>query len=239
MVSVTRILTIVAVIIILYLIWVYYFSKSDKTLFKMHNAQYQMVIPGSRLPHGNNSSDYTFSIWFAIGNWNYRFGEKKIIFSRMDDVGNFAPSVSLGGTENTIDVTLAVYSGTGSGSTQYTCSLDNVPLQKWTNLIITLNNRALDLYLDGKLVRTCVLPGVPKIGSSSDVYVTPKGADGQAGFSGEVASFRYIANAINPRKAYEIYKEGYSGNLFGNLLNKYRLKMSFLKDNSEVTSFEI
>ena len=26
--------------------------------------------------------------------------------------------------------------------------LENVPLQRWTNIIMTINNRALDLYLD-------------------------------------------------------------------------------------------
>jgi hypothetical protein len=54
-------------------------------------------------------------------------------------------------------------------ATMHSCSIEDVPLQRWTNLIISLDNRALDLYLDGKLVRTCVLPGVPKMNPASNI----------------------------------------------------------------------
>ena len=51
----------------------------------------------------------------------------------------------------------------------------NVPLQKWVNLIISLYGRTLDVYIDGKLVRTCVLPGVAQVNPDADILVTPMG----------------------------------------------------------------
>ena len=92
----------------------------------------------------------------------------------------------------------------------------------------------MDVYLDGKLVRTFVLPGVAKISASSNAYITPGG-----GFDGMTSNFRYWSNATNPQQAYDIYKNGYGGSSLGNFFNKYRIKFSFMEDNTEKGSIEI
>jgi hypothetical protein len=102
------------------------------------------------------------------------------------------------------------------------------------NLIISLYGRTLDVYLDGKLVRTCVLPGVAKVNPAANILVTPNG-----GFNGFTSNFQYWPTATNPQQAYNIYKDGFGGSVFGNLFNKFRLKVSLLEDNREKGSFEI
>ena len=92
----------------------------------------------------------------------------------------------------------------------------------------------MDVYIDGKLVRTCVLPGVAKVNTNTDVTITPLG-----GFSGYTANFQFFPNATNPQEAYNIYKKGFGGSALGNLFNKYRIKFTFLVDNEEEGSFEI
>jgi len=114
------------------------------------------------------------------------------------------------------------------------CSITNFPLQSWVNLIISLYGRTLDMYVDGKLVRTCVLPGVAKVNPDADISVTPGG-----GFSGWTSNFEYWDDATNPQQAYNIYKSGFGGSAIGSLFNKYRIKVSFLEDNQEQSSFEI
>jgi hypothetical protein len=121
-----------------------------------------------------------------------------------------------------------------SNTTTSTCTIENVPIQKWTNIIISLYGRTLDTYLDGKLVRTCVLPGVAKLNNSADILVTPDG-----GFSGYTTSFKYLSSASNPQEAYNMYKDGFGGSILGNLFNKYRLKFSVLVDNVETGGFQI
>ena len=69
---------------------------------------------------------------------------------------------------------------------------------------------------------------------NAPVYVTPDG-----GFSGETSKFRYLARVISPREAYEIYREGPGGNWLSDLLNQYKLKISFLKGSEEINSFQI
>jgi len=166
-----------------------------------------------------------------------------VIFSRKAKNGVPAPVVSLGATLNNVEVDLGTYaSNTASGdmsgvvTTQTDqCTLENIPIQAWANVLVTLNNRALDLYLDGKLVRTCVLPGVPKMSSGEPLVIAP-----EKGFEGYISNFQYFSRAVNPREAYAIYREGPGGsNWFTNLINKYRIKIAFMKNNREVNSFEI
>ena len=99
---------------------------------------------------------------------------------------------------------------------------------------MTSYGRTIDLYLDGKLVKTCVMPGVPKIESGASVYVTPNG-----GFSGWTSSFKYWGESTNPQKAWDIYKQGYGGNWLGNLFGKYSLKVSIVEGDTNETTVTI
>ena len=150
------------------------------------------------------------------------------------------PSVVLGAVENNILVSLAVYPGLDeipdntAGGTVSTCAIANVPLQRWCNLLVSVYGRTQDLYLDGKLVRTCVLPGVAKIDSGAPVYITPDG-----GFSGWTSKFQYWADATDPQTAWNIYKAGYGGSLLGNLFGKYTIKLSLMEGDTEESSISI
>jgi hypothetical protein len=226
----------VVVMIILYLLYSYYFSDgTSTTLVNLHDATQALIIPADRLP-GGVTSDYTFSIWIYVNSWATGYGQPKTIFERKDTNGNVCPSVVLDPNINNIVVNTAVYGKNQQGLQVSPCTLENVPIQKWTNIIITINNRALDLYLDGKLVRTCVLPGVPMVNPQTPVSLSPGGM----GFSGYTSNFKYYARTVNPREAYAIYREGYGGGGFmSNLLNKYRVKLSFMKGNQEMSSFQL
>jgi hypothetical protein len=229
------VLIVILVIILIYVImWI--FAKSTQ-LTRMANGNVQQIILASTLSNSKNSNNYTYSTWFYINDWNYRFGEPKIILGRLDKDNNPGPSITLDAMENNVTVAVACYPVSNSASAAplvHQCSVANIPLQKWVNLIVSLYGRTLDLYLDGKLVRTCVLPGVAKVNPDTNVLVTPAG-----GFNGWTTNFQYWPSASNPQEAYNIYKGGFGGSTLGNLFNKFRIKVSFLTDNQERSSFEL
>jgi hypothetical protein len=240
--NVRNIIITIVFILVVYSLYSYLYggiSNSSK-LIHMHDARQSDIVSPSVLPT-NTSTDYTYSVWFFISDWNYRLGEPKVIFGRTDKNNDPSPSVFLAPSINNIHISMAVYpsaSTTNSAAHIHTCVLENVPLQKWSNLTISLEGRAMDVYLDGKLVRTCMMPGVPKADPASNILVTPDG-----GFNGQVAALKYIGRAINPTEAYNIYKDGYgSGSGIGSLgdvFNKYRIKMAFMENNREVNSLEL
>ena len=194
----------------------------------MSSGTIQHSIPASELPENTKQVIHIFYVVY-INDWNKRYGEEKVILRRGES-GKESIKVSLGQTENNIDVSILCFAdGTDSTSANstsansnsqiHTCHINNVPLQKWVNLTISTYGKTLDIYLNGKLYRTCVLPNIPKVDVDGEIIITPDG-----GFSGWTTNFLYTSKPTNPQQAYNIYKKGYGGSFFGNLFNKYRIK---------------
>ena len=229
----------VIVILVIFLIINMLTSKSNK-LSSMQDGNVEKIIPASDLSSStNNTSNFTYSVWFYIEYWTYRYGQEKVILTRIDSDRNPSPQIALGAFQNNLNVSLQTYpdgsnTDTSSVSQTHNCNIKNVPIQSWVNALISVNGRTLDVYIDGKLVRTCVMPGVARIAANAPVIITPGG-----GFSGYTAEIKYWPNATNPQEAWNIYRSGYGGSILGNLFNKYRIKVAFLEDNKEQSSFEI
>lgn len=233
------------VIILLVVIILSYTMSDSSAITAMTSAKTAQTVEATDLTSSStgNTSNFTYSIWFYIDDWNYRYGEPKVIFGRMSTTTPQypCPTVILDAVQNNVAVSLAVYPGKDNpddedGTTpaiNYTCGIANVPIQKWCNLFISVYGRTLDLYLDGKMVRTCVLPGTTKVDFNAPVYVTPMG-----GFSGWTANLQYWPESSNPQKAWDIYKAGYGGSLLGSIFGKYTVKLSLMEGDSETTSFE-
>lgn len=83
-----------------------------------------------------------------------------------------------------------------------TCIAKMIPLQKWINIIVSVYNQVIDIYIDGQLSSSCVLKGFPAI-STEDVNVTPDG-----GFSGKISRVLFSNTAMTVGHAKEIYYNG-------------------------------
>lgn len=248
------IITVVLIILII-TFFIYYFSD-PYTLLTMQNGQNTSTINASSLAKNSSnipSNNFAYSIWFYINDFNYRYGSPKVIYGRMSapsstDVSSIpdvqglgpSPAVVLGAVQNNLDIYLSCFPGlnqkpsSGGNSIVHKCSVSNVPVQRWVNLVISVYGRSLDVYLDGKLVRTCLLPGIANINNNSNVYVTPGG-----GFSGWTSRFQYYPNSLNPQEVYNIYARGYGGNLFTNFLNSYQVQIALLENGTAQGSITI
>ena len=98
--------------------------------------------------------------------WSYKLGEEKVIYTRTDG-SQYGPEVAMGATDNTLTVSVSYAGGV------QTCSVNQVPIQTWTNIIVVQNGKALDVYLDGKLTRTCVLPDPASLGEGCQFVCVP------------------------------------------------------------------
>ena len=230
--SVRNIVIGVVAVILIILIIRWWWGSANK-LAGFNDAKKVTKIDAGKLAQ-SNASNYAYSSWFYVDDWSYRYGEPKIILGRLDKDLLPSPSIILGAIENNLKIETTVYPSSTSATTDHsthTCNVDNVPIQKWVNVIVSLNGRTLDVYLDGKLVRTCVLPGVAKIANDAPVYVTPLG-----GFSGYTSSINYYANSLNPQEAYNIYRGGYGD---FSMDFPYRIKIEYLKDGQEKGSLTL
>lgn len=240
-------IVIIIFIIVLVILLLKYILADPYTLQSMQNGKTSSVIESSSLATSNNSgasTNFAYSIWFYVNDWNYRYGEPKVIFGRMAGTstagsGNVdgingvdpCPAVVLDAIENNISVSLACFPGdeVNSGSTSnsvHTCSVSNVPIQKWVNLIISVYGRSMDIYIDGKLVKTCLLPGVANVKNDANIFVTPSG-----GFDGWTSKFQYYPSPLNPQEAWNIYTKGFSS-WYSNMFSSYNIQVSLVENGA-------
>lgn len=239
----------IVVILLIFMILKYIFTE-PYTLQGMKSAQTATTISASELATNGTdvpSNNFAYSIWFYVNDWNYRYGSPKVIFGRMgalsasttgsvSGIGGVdpCPLVLLTPLENNLAISLACFPGSDQQSTDpssksivHTCAVGNIPIQKWVNLLISVYGRTLDVYIDGKLVKTCLLPGIAKINNKADIYVTPAG-----GFDGWTSNLQYFPNSLNPQQAWNIYSKGYGSGIFSNLMNSYEIQISLLENGT-------
>jgi hypothetical protein len=239
------VLFIVIIIVLLYVV-IHYAMTDASTLTSLISGTTMQKVEAADLDSesGSTSTNFSYSIWFYLDDWNYKYGDPKVLFARSPKTSTTdkttvpqpCPAVVFGPIENNATVSLTCFNESGDSSVGvvHNCSIANFPIQKWVNLLISVYGRALDVYLDGKLVKTCVLPGVPKIDSSLPVYITPKG-----GFSGWTSKFQYWKDATNPQQAWNIYQKGYGGSWLSSIFNQYTIKISLMEGETETSSVEI
>jgi uncharacterized membrane protein YhaH (DUF805 family) len=83
-----------------------------------------------------------------------------------------------------------------------TCVVKMIPIQKWVNIIVSVYNQVVDIYVDGQLSSSCVLKGFPDI-STDDVNITPDG-----GFNGKISRVLFSNTAMTVKHAKDIYYSG-------------------------------
>ena len=215
----------------------------------------------------NSTANFMLSVWFYIDNWGNELSqEKNILFlgnnnnvrthsdlksntslSKQvcsvadNDLINYKNlSVSLDDYQNILNIdieTLPNKSNDLSGCfTRY--AIKNIPIQKWNCLIISVDTKTMDIYLDGKLRNSFILHGPYKSNAKKNIYLGAQSTE-NVGFEGFITRVRYEPNSINPKEAYNIYKEGINASLAKSLFNKYSLKVSFLEYNKERGTFTI
>lgn len=247
------ILITILIIVLIFMMLTYIFSDAY-TLQDMQDGRTTSTINASSLATnsaGVPSSNFAYSIWFYVNDWNYRYGEPKVIFGRMganstNDKSSIpgvsgvdpCPAVVLGEVENNLSVSLSCYPGSDQKPTKdsntiiHTCNVANVPIQKWVNLTVSVYGRTMDIYIDGKLVRTCLLPGIANINNNSNIYVTPSG-----GFDGWTSKFQYYPAPLNPQDVWNIYIKGYSR--WSSMFNSYKVQLSVIENGKTKGSLTI
>lgn len=87
------------------------------------------------------------------------------------------------------------------------CDLPEIDLQRWVMVTVTLNGRTTDVYLDGKLARSCVSPSYYRVDPTGVKPVVM----GFGGFDGFVAGTGVANYAMNPGEIYRLYSTGPMG----------------------------
>ena len=178
------------------------------------------TIPATGIPL-NPGSDYGLQFWMFVQDWDYKFGQEKEVLMRTDskDKTIVSPRITLHPTDNTLNVYLTTYAsgstatsppqagaanGASANGTMFVCAVENIPLQTWFSVSVTVFQRNMDVFINGNLVKSAVIPAVPR-SATGNLLV---GANG--GFSGYVCNVHGQGSQLMPADARSFYGAGTS-----------------------------
>ena len=149
-----------------------------RTIYMFKNKH--PYIPGEALPFNENTSS-SYGIWLYVSGVDNGIMKNKKGASWINTTG--LKKVLSRGTSQ--DSKLGIYINkdindmkikfTTTNTTPEEIVLENIPLNKWFQIILTINeNKNANLYLNGKLIKTYLLRGTLNIDQSMNIYVGDK-----------------------------------------------------------------
>lgn len=248
-----NVLTIFVFVLIIILIYTVYklMTNSTTTVSDLSDASKSVTIPSSKTEsNSTGNNNYGYSVWLYIDAWrtNGTSTINKNILTRVNGGNNPLFQLHLDNTQNNLMLVMSDSTGTPIND-KSPCMVRNVSLQKWINIAMSVYGNTVDLYLDGKLVRTCVMTSLPASLSSGDqLYIgggysvdsttnVIKATDGD--LEGFISNVVYNADYFSPEDAWNIYSAGYSGAGMFNFLTSYKLNFSITNNNQVVSQVSI
>ena len=92
------------VILIIFIVYIILRSfQSQVRLTGLSDAKSTQEIEPSVIQDTNNPHmNFTYSIWVYVDDWNYKFGQPKIVVSRRDENTRQSPVIALDNNENSL-----------------------------------------------------------------------------------------------------------------------------------------
>jgi hypothetical protein len=186
-------------------------STSPKLINGMVDAKQLIVIPQdpsaegavtiARSVNASQGIEFTWSVWMFIDDLTYNSGRYRCVFYKGNDYAknpkasdqeaqglnfpNNAPGLYIAPNTNDLVIMMNTFNVINEEIT-----INDIPINKWVNVIIRCQNNTLDVYINGTIVKSHNLHGVPKQ-NYGDVYVAPNG-----GFSGYISNLWYYNYAL-------------------------------------------
>jgi hypothetical protein len=177
----------------------------------------QGAVTVTRSVNASDGIEFTWSVWIFIDDLTYNSGKYRCVFYKGNDFSsnpnenvqglnfpNNAPGMYLAPNKNDLVIFMNTFNVINEQVT-----IEDIPLNKWVNVIIRCENTTLDIYVNGTIVKSHNLHGVPKQ-NYGDVYVAPNG-----GFSGYISNLWYYNYGLGIGEISSLVSKGPNTNMKG------------------------
>lgn len=175
----------------------------------------QASVPVIRSVNESQGMEFTWSIWVflkpviasSVSQIQHVFSKGVFNAGSMGSgncspFSNNAPGLYLKGA-NTILIAMDSTTVPACNKTNTPIQIDNMPINKWFNVVIRLTNNDLDVYINGRLTeRKTYTDGVPNQ-NYDDVYICQNG-----GFNGYISDLKYYNSSIGTSEINSIVSSG-------------------------------
>jgi hypothetical protein len=168
------------------------------------------AIPIYRSNNEDEGAEFTWSFWLYLsdlGNdpkkqkYQHIFSKGEGTFDKTTGIMsvNNSPGVYLEPNNNNLYIKLDTVDHTDSNNK---IIVDNIPIKKWVHVAIRLENKVVDVYVNGVISNRLVLNNVIKQ-NYQDVHIA-----GNGGFNGKLSNLRYYAESLNMFEINSILQKG-------------------------------
>ena len=177
-------------------------------------------IPIYRSNNENNGIEFTYNSWIFIDDIFRQKEKYQHIWHKGDDVfdnqppqfpgisyPNNCPGVYIkpnGEDLNALSIFINTYD-----SVLEEVVIENIPISKWICLTIRVQNKSLDVYFNGTLIRRHELTGIPRQ-NYGNIYCAQQG-----GFGGYLSKLQYWDYAISYNTIANVVRKGPDLNIIG------------------------
>ena len=211
-----------------YYLYQYLFSGEQPSVVLssgMRPANPQTVpvpIRSDVMPPLYQGGEFSVSTWIYVNNWSVNQNKNKSILriggSTFDTLriylGASQPQVMVrldDGTQKMkpSDKTFTdLQTGANLQNSFTICDTPPIDLQRWVNLVVVVNGMTCDVYVDGKLIRSCVLPNYFTVDTNYSVRMLEDGTGNAGGFGGSISTTTMYGYALAPDAIYTNYIQG-------------------------------
>lgn len=156
-------------------------------------------VSRSSLPRSENQPEgavFSYACWILVNDFTMNYGQRRQIFSKGD-----CPGLYIDGTSNSLIVAVKTY-----GSTE-TMLISNIPAKKWMHFAMTVDQYAVNVYINGRLRLFHTLTQLP---DQNDEPVNM----GNPGWDGVLAKLRYYPRALAMSEVDQMSREQVPSDLY-------------------------
>lgn len=216
------------VLLLLVIVYFVFYSGEKELTGKIDLSQEQTPVQASSLDQPS-SAKYSMEMWIYV----YKFSPTgQYIIYRAADGASTADAVVKKNIGIKLDANspklVLEYEGETSKSVTIT---DNLPLQSWVHLIVSVDGAFVDVYVNGKLVKSFQDSGIKAPSSTASiVYGTP---------DAYLAKLTRYTKATDPQTAWEKYMAGNGENPFAKFMSSFGLTMTLKKNNQDYSKITL
>jgi len=197
------------------------------------NPTSAVELDKSKFPALFEGGEYSVNLWVYINDYSINRGQSKHIVSiggndfstlavylgpyanslhvrvhTASTAGQIQSSSQMSDTNLSTESMNAIFAPGSAAPGAFTpsrpCDISEIDLQRWVQVSVVLNGKVVDVYIDGKLARSCVLPSVFKV-NGQNLTFTMADYGGFGGFMSAVSAYNY---ALNPEQVWRLYMTG-------------------------------
>lgn len=215
----------ILIIVLLVLVYIlYYFFLSTKTTVNSNLLNLNAAVQPYNKVASPAGVRYAYGVWVYVNNLN---DVNNTIIGR---AGNFRLWI-----DKTAPILNCDFAMSGNGGTQTTAITNNFPLQKWSFIVISVDNLFVDYYINGKLVKSekkqLMMKTPPD--ANTPLYFGNNPFYPFDAYLGKVIRW---TNPVDPQTAWSTYL---NGNGMGSTMMPYHANLSIIKDNIQTATYNL